>query len=231
MWWISLSGALHNFNAYAVNQFMAAYLGRYHGMSLRQATTIAAFTLGAVGVVGLLGGGLVADWARRWRPNGRLLVGTLALFISTPCVYFALDRPAGAMVGFVVLMSVGWMLMYVYYVAVYPAIQDVIEPQLRGTAMALYFFAMYVIGGAFGTVVLGAVSDAMARRAMAAAGASAMTEAFKAAGLHSAFYIVPVVSLALTLVLFAASRTVEKDMARMQAWLRGQAAKAAASKN
>ncbi|MFN0087162.1 MAG: MFS transporter, partial [Blastocatellia bacterium] len=31
MWWIILSGALHNFNAYAVNAFLPAYLGRYHG--------------------------------------------------------------------------------------------------------------------------------------------------------------------------------------------------------
>lgn len=28
MWWIIISGALHNFNAYAVNAFMPAYLGR-----------------------------------------------------------------------------------------------------------------------------------------------------------------------------------------------------------
>lgn len=33
------------------------------------------------------------------------------------------------------------MLMCVYYWAVNAAIQDVIEPSLRGTAMALYFFA------------------------------------------------------------------------------------------
>src|SRR5262245_13679500 len=65
MWWIIISGALHNFNAYAVNAFMPAYLGRYHGLGLQKANTIAAFTLGAVGVVGLLGGGAAADWARR----------------------------------------------------------------------------------------------------------------------------------------------------------------------
>jgi MFS family permease len=220
MWWIALSGALHNFNAYAVNAFTPAYLMRYHGMDLRQANTVAAFTLGAVGVVGLLGGGLAADWARRWRPDGRMLLSTLALLVSTPCVYFALDRPAGAVAGFVALMAVGWMLIYVYYVTVYPAIQDVVEPQLRGTAMALYFFAMYLLGGAFGTSVLGMLSDFYARRAMTAAGAGAMNEAFRAAGLHDAFYVVPLVSLVLALVLFIGSRTVTKDMARMQALMR-----------
>ena len=36
-------------------------------------------------------------------------------------------------------MGAGWMLIYVYYVTVYSAVQDVVEPGLRGTAMALYF--------------------------------------------------------------------------------------------
>src|SRR5262249_47528828 len=114
------------------------------------------------------------------------------------------------------LMGSGWMLIYVYYVTVYPAIQDVVEPNLRATAMALYFFAMYVLGGSFGTSILGMLSDYYARRAMVAAGATAMAESFKAAGLHSAFYVVPLVSLVLSLVLFAGARGIAKDMERLQ---------------
>lgn len=216
MWWIALSGALHNFNAYAVNAFMPAYLGRYHGLNLQQANTTAAFTIGAVGVLGLLGGGLAADWARKWRPNGRLLLAALSLLISTPCIYLALNQAKGAITGFVALLGVGWMLIYVYYVTVYPAVQDVVEPSMRGTAMALYFFAMYVVGGAFGTSVLGMLSDHYAKTAMVAAGASAMTEAFKAEGLHNAFYVVPAVSLILAIVLFAGSRTVTRDMKNLR---------------
>ncbi len=216
MWWIALSGALHNFNAYAVNAFMPAYLGRYHQLSLQQSNTIAAFTLGAVGVVGLLGGGIMADWARKWRPDGRMLLGFIAMLVSTPFVYLALNQPKGAITGFIVLLAVGWMLIYVYYVTVYPAIQDVVEPGLRGTAMAVYFFAMYVLGGALGTSVLGMLSDYSARSAMQAAGATVMTEAFKAEGLHNAFFVVPIISFVLALVLFAGSRTIVKDMQKLR---------------
>jgi MFS family permease len=223
MWWIILSGALHNFNAYAVNAFLPAFLGRYHGMDVRQANTIAAFVLGAVGVVGLLGGGWAADRVSRWRPNGRLLLATAAMFASTPLIYLALNRPKGDLITFMILMGVGWMLIYVYYVTVYSAIQDVVEPSLRATAMALYFFAMYVLGGSFGTSILGALSDHYAQQAMSGAGASAMTEAFKAAGLHSAFYIVPLISVALSVVMYAASRTVAADMEKLQRWMRQSA--------
>lgn len=224
MWWIILSGALHNFNAYAVNAFMPAFLGRYHGLNLQQANTITAFVLGAVGVVGLLAGGLAADYVSRKRANGRMLLSAISLAVSTPCIYLALGQPKGSMLPFIVLMGVGWMLIYVYYVTVYPAIQDVVEPGLRGTAMALYFFAMYVLGGSFGTTILGRLSDYFATRAMTDAGATQL-EPFRAAGLHSAFYVVPLVSFLLTLVLLAGARTVARDMEKLQRWMRESSGK------
>jgi hypothetical protein len=70
---------------------------------------------------------------------------------------------------------------------------------------------MYVLGASFGPLGLGALSDHFAHQAMREAGAGAMTEAFKASGLHSALYIIPVLAALASLVLFAASRTVERD--------------------
>jgi predicted MFS family arabinose efflux permease len=219
MWWIILSGALHNFNAYAVNAFLPAFLGRYHGMDLRQANSIAAIVLGAVGVIGLLGGGWAADHWSKSKANARLLLASLSMLISTPLVYFALEQPQGSILTFMLLMGAGWMLIYVYYVTVYSAVQDVVEPGLRGTAMALYFFAMYLLGGSFGSSILGMLSDHYAHLAMIEAGATAMAEPFKAAGIHSALYVVPVVSFTLAIVLFLASRTVASDMARLRNWM------------
>jgi MFS family permease len=216
MWWVILSGALHNFNAYAVNAFLPAYLGRYHGLGVQRANTICAFTLGAVGVIGLLGGGAAADWARRKSPRGRMLLGASCMLVATPLAYLALRLPKGEIPTFMVLMGLGWMLFYVYYVTVYPTVQDVVEPTLRGTAMAIYFLAMYVLGGAFGTTILGILSDHYARRAMTEAGAQAMTEGFRAAGLHDAFFIVPVIATLLALVLFAGTRTVAADIEKLQ---------------
>ena len=36
LWWLILSGALHNFNMYALGSFLAPFLMRYHGVSLAQ---------------------------------------------------------------------------------------------------------------------------------------------------------------------------------------------------
>ncbi len=215
--WIVVSGALHNFNAYAVNAFLPAYLMRYHKLTLSQASVVAAFTIGAVGVVSLLVGGVAADWSRRQRPDGRLLLGAAAVMLATPLVFLALRQPSGAIATFVVCMGLGWMLFYIYYVTVYSTVHDVVPPRLRGTAMSLYFFWMYVLGGAFGSSILGMLSDRFARRAMTAANEQVISDATRAIGLHDAFFIVPVLSLLLSLVLFAASRTVAADMRQVDA--------------
>ncbi len=227
MWWIIAAGALHTFNMYAVNSFCTAFLSRYHGLNIRAANNVSAFALGAVGVVGLLWGGWLADRLHRVRANGRLLLASFSLLASAPCIYFSLGQPPGEVVGFMILMGLGSMLMYVYYATVYAAIQDVVEPSLRGTAMALYFFAMYVLGASLGPVGTGMLSDYFAMQLMHQAGATEL-EPFKAAGLRSAMHLIPWLNLALAAVLFAASRTVATDMEKMQRWLRGASEKPSA---
>src|SRR6185295_2451635 len=191
MWWIIASGALHNFNMYAINAFQTPFLQRFHELGLREANTVSAVVLGAVGVVGLLAGGWASDRLSARRADGRLLLASIAMFAAAPCVFLALAQPAGALVAFMIPMGIGIALTFVYYATVYAAIQDVIEPRLRGTAVALYFFAMYVLGASLGPVVTGMLSDAFARQAMEAAGSAVMSESFRASGLHDAMYAIP----------------------------------------
>ena len=148
-------------------------------MSLRQAGLIAMSVYGLSGIPGLLIGGALADSMMKRRKNGRLIVGMVAILISIPLLLLALRRPAHDIVGFALLASVGCMAMYVYYSSVYATIHDVIAPSLRGTAMALYFFAMYVLGASLGPLVTGMVSDHFTRQA-AAAGAKSL-EPFRGA--------------------------------------------------
>jgi predicted MFS family arabinose efflux permease len=212
MWWIILSGIFHNFNMYAINAFQTPFLQRFHEMGLKAASNVSAISLGAVGAIGLLAGGWFADKISARRRDGRLLLSACSMAIAAPSIYFALSQPKGAIGAFMLLMAIGTMTMFVYYATVYAAIQDVIEPRLRGTAVAIYFCAMYVLGASLGPLGMGMLSDHFAHQAMHDAGALAMTEAFKASGLHSALYAIPVLAVLASLVLFAASRCVEADI-------------------
>jgi MFS family permease len=212
LWWIVISGALHNFNVYAINAFQTPFLQRYHSLNLRDAALVSALVVGLVGAIGLLAGGWASDRLSRRRADGRLLLAAGTMMASVPCVFLALAQPPGSIGSFMIPMALGTALSFTYYATVYAAIQDVVEPRLRGSAVAIYFFAMYVMGASMGTYVTGKLSDLLARRAMSEAGAPAMTEAFRAVGLHDAMYVIPALAFCCALVLFAASRTVGADM-------------------
>jgi predicted MFS family arabinose efflux permease len=210
LWWLILSGAVHNFTLYAISSFLSPYLMRYHGTSLRDAGFVSMMVYGVGGGLGLVLGGAAADAAVRRRADGRLLVAAGAILGSAPLLFLALSRGRGDTLGFAVLAGASIVLMYVYYPAVYAAIQDVVGPALRGTAMALYFLAMYVLGASLGPVTTGLLSDRLTERAASAAGVIAMTpqalEPFRSAGLHAALRLLPLLSVLLTLVLLAAAR-------------------------
>jgi MFS family permease len=216
---IIITGALFNFNMYALATFLPAFLRRYHSLDLRQATFLTAVAFGLTGVPGLLLGGWAADRVSTVRANGRLLLCVASAFLTALCIYQALNLAPGSVIPFAWLLGTGCMVGYAYYSTVYATIQDLVPPSLRGTAMALYFLAMYLLGGSFGPVLTGKLSDYFARSAMAAAGAGALNEHFRAVGLHHAMYVVPLCSALLTVVLLLATRTVSKDMNALQVWM------------
>jgi MFS family permease len=245
MLWVIVSGALHNFNMYALGAFVAPFLVRFHHMSFFAAGWTAAVVYGFTGILGLSVGGALADRLYARRVDGRLIVGTASIVMCVPFMFLGLQRPGGDVAGFAILMGLGVGVMFAYYSTVYATIHDVVEPSLRGTAMALYFFAMYVLGASMGPVGTGLASDYFTFQKASAAGAVAplpflsimsaemrslvgeskgfklrALEPFRAEGLHTAMYIVPILASVLALVLFAASRTVKKDVGNLQAWMR-----------
>jgi hypothetical protein len=108
---------------------------------------------------------------------------------------------------------------------------------------------MYVLGASMGPVGTGLASDYFTFQKASAAGAVAplpfaeimaaelrslvgeskgfnlkALEPFRADGLHQAMYIVPILATLLAIVLFAASRTVKKDVAKLQEWMKSSQA-------
>ena len=224
MIWLIISGVFHTSTMYALGGFITPYLMRYHRLDIAQANFVAMVVYGLLGAPGLLLGGAIGDWAKKKRGDGALLVAMLAVLVSVPFFYFSIGAAAGEYVLFSILIGAGCALMYFYYAIVYSTIADVTEPAMRGTAMAVYFLAMYFFGASIGPLILGMVSDHFTKAPAIASGASEFTaetlEPFRGAGLHSAIYLVPVCSAVLTVVLFAASRTVKNDVEKLNDWMR-----------
>ncbi len=229
MRWIILSGALLNFNMYTLGSFLVSYLARVHNCELSNANYVATWVYGLSGVPGLLIGGWLGDRVARNRVDGRLLLGMAGVVLAVPLIFLALSLRSYGLLPFSLAMGLGCLVMYTYYSSVYASIQDVIEPSLRGTAMSLYFFAMYLLGGALGPVGSGALSDFFTKRAATAAGVSfrelSGTELqetllpYGGDGIHAAMHVVPILCAVLAVVLWAASRTVTRDAENLKRWM------------
>ena len=232
MWPIVASGALHNFNMYAIGSFLLPLMMRYHRMDIAEAGRYSMMIYGFSGIPGLIFGGVLADALTRRSQNARMILSGCMFFVAAPLTYIALESAPGHALAFAVPMGLGVAAMYVYYSTTYSTIQDLVEPSLRGMAMATYFCAMYLLGASLGPIVMGKLSDHFTLVAAQAAGVMETSrralEPFKGTGLHQAMYVVPVLNLLLTFCMFAAARTVPRDIAKLHAWMSRSSSVAAA---
>ena len=217
LWWIIASGALLNFNMYAIGTFLPAFLSRVHGLSLARSGI-------ATGVVYLIGGvsggsvaGFLGDSIVHRRQDGRLLCAAIFALMGVPFACIGILEPAGSLFVAIVFLALTYAVLTSYYGFVYSAIQDIVAPNQRGTTMAIYFLAMYMCGASFGPLLTGRLSDVLAHRAAALAGSLTVTETFRAMGLQQAMLVIPALSAALAFVLYAGSRTIVNDIERREA--------------
>lgn len=215
MWWLTLAGLCYNFATYANTSFMVPMLQRYFGLDLSQAAMSVGVIVGITGLFALPLGGWIADRLHVRIANGRLLFGGVSLLLTSLCTGIALAAGEIDVAVFVGLFAVGWVFAYNFYTCVYTALQDVVEPRLRATAMALFFAGLYLLGGGLGPVMVGGLSDYFAQQAMLAAGATELSEAFRAIGLHNALYLVPVAMGLTGVFLLIATRTFRQDAQKM----------------
>jgi predicted MFS family arabinose efflux permease len=217
LWWIIVSGALLNFNAYAFGTFLPAFLSRVHGVSLAKS----GIDTGIVYLIGGVTGGTIAgylgDFIVHRRKDGRLLCAAVLALVAIPFACVGILQPAGSLYLAMAFLAVTYASLTTYYGLVYSAIQDIVAPNQRASAMAIYFMAMYMCGASFGPLFTGKLSDVLAHRAAALAGSPSVTETFRAVGLQQAMLIIPVLCTALAFVLYMGSRTIIADMAKREA--------------
>jgi MFS family permease len=211
LWWIAASGAVANFVLYTFSTFLPAFLTRFHGLSVAQAGLWTGIGSGTAGILGCVAAGVLGDRIIGARPNGRLLLAAAAALGAAPLAWVAIRLPAGSAAGAIAFIMAAYGLLQMYYGLVYAAIQDIVPASMRGTAMAVYFMAMYLCGASFGPLITGGLSDHFAR---GAAGSGAVTEAARAIGLHQAMYVIPALSVALAALLWAGARAMLQPQPR-----------------
>ncbi|MCF8608921.1 MFS transporter [Gordonia sp. HY285] len=204
MRWLTISGIGVQIAAYGLVTFIVPLFQRYFELTLTQAALNAGITVGIAALLGLTISGLVSDRASRRSPSARILVGAAALLAAAPLAYLAFQFKPDQLLIFVGVLSVVSFLQYFFHTSALPAVADVNPPHLRASATAIFFGCFYLLGGAFGPVLLGFLSDLLA-----ASGHGIDATAY---GLTRSLAIVMPLALLLAAAgLFGAARTVNRD--------------------
>lgn len=216
LWWIIASGALLNFNMYAIHVFLPSFLIRVHGLSLANA----GISVGAIMAIGGLSGAMLAanlgDRVIRKLRNGRLILAAFFALLGAPAAYFGILQAKGEIWTAATFLALAYASCNSYYGLVYSSIQDIVAPKLRASTMSIYFLAMYLLGASMGPLLTGTLSDWRARVAADVAGSTIVNAQHRAVGLQEAMLVIPVLSLLLAAVLYGGSRTIIADMDKRQ---------------
>ena len=169
-------------------------------MNISEAT--AGLITGGIGLAAIIGaplGGFLADFWQKRNPRGRMYIPVVAYLI------------AGVVLVVVILTNfsaVGIALAVCYGIATamaMPAIaaisQDVVPVAHKGLSMGLAVFAQYMLGGAWGPYIVGAVSDKLGGGAE---------------GLGKAVMICGIFGIIAGVLFFVAARTYPQDMQKVK---------------
>lgn len=214
MWILTLANSLYLFMVSSLGTFMLVLLMRFHAVPLHKAGGLMMVMVGIAPVLGLLAGGAVADRLRKRRNDAAMLVAGITCLLVVPFQWLALEQPAGRVVTFVPLMACSLLVMFPLLSLVQTAIQEVVEPALRGTAIAINVLVANVVGG-LGSVVTGALSDRFALSAARAAAVpiagEASLEPFRADALRLALHLIPCIAALNGVILLLALRRARAD--------------------
>jgi MFS family permease len=128
---------------------------------------VAGLVMGIVTIFGIAGpllGGVLADRWQRKRPDGRMRLASLSIAIASVFALLVLlaavdinNRPL--MIFCAVMMPLHSISVGMAFPAVAATTQDVVPPKLRGLSWGVALVALFVLGGAWGPLLVGVVSD------------------------------------------------------------------------
>jgi MFS family permease len=166
---IVLAGMFLGFAGYAIGIWSTTFLVRSHGLSLRDAGTLMGLAGGTAAIIGALLSGWLTDRLARRDARWQLGVPALGTLLAVPFGLMFYMAPAGvnwSVAGIQVPQSMPVYLCFsvlsVWWAApAYAALTNIVRPDRRSTAMALYNLALTTVGGGLGPLSVGMLSDAL----------------------------------------------------------------------
>ena len=219
---VTIGATLSSIGGFGINFFTAAYFNREFGLSYAQAGLLAGMISGLPAAVSIAVGGILVDRLARRNPGWYALLPAVCAGLAAP-LFIASFAARGWTLAAVLLFATAFF-NYVYIPAAAAFTQNMMQPRMRATAAAITGTLFALLGQGLGPLILGGLSDAMARHAyhgdftVLCTGARAIAAPScgqaEARGLQTAMMIFPLIYLWSAFHLAWAARSVAADLSR-----------------
>lgn len=156
-WYLAAGCGLSAFAGYGNGNFAPSFLRRLHDLDAGTVGILLALFGGGGGLIGTLGGGILADRLgvqdRRWYLWAPAIAGGLALPFSIP--YLLIGNTTVA----IALMFIVTILVNTYLGPSIAISHELVPPSMRALTSALLFFVLNLIGLGLGPLTAGILSD------------------------------------------------------------------------
>jgi MFS family permease len=157
--WVSLGFAFLAFTGYGIGGWTPIFFMREHGVSKMEVGTVVGLTAAFAGLIGVTGGGYLADRFRASNTNGRLYIGFITATFPVPIALWMLWTES-VMVAYILNFPLS-VFASMWIGAGASTIQDLVLPRMRAVASAFYLLVLTFIGLALGPYMVGQLSDSL----------------------------------------------------------------------
>jgi MFS family permease len=219
---VVLGATVSTVAGYGLSFFMAAYLSRHFGLNYAQAGLRVGLISSVPAALSIMAGGFLSDWAGRRGAHWYALIPALGTTLCAP-LYVAAFRANTVDIA-TLFLAVSALCGYAYIPAVAAIVQNMMEPRMRASAVAITGLVYTLVGQGLGPLLVGALSDHFTRTSFAGdfnyvchadAGVVAVACGQAAAtGLQSALVLWALLYLWSGVHLAWGARTLGRDLAR-----------------
>ncbi len=156
---LALAAAFHSFGGYAFAIWGPTFFIRVHGMTTGRLGTWLGVILGVGGMVGAIGGGVLADRLGARDARRMLYVPAIATLVQIPCALASLWWPTP--IPALLFLFPSAIMSAIWFGPVYALTQALVSPTMRATASAVLVFVINLIGLGLGPLAVGALNDAL----------------------------------------------------------------------
>jgi len=201
-WRLILASMLFLTSQSAMRVWLPTFFLRVHGLTLSQMGASFGLIIGLSSMLSMAISALLSDWLAKRGESWRIRFIAVALLLGIPFIAFA---------TLVNRLWLVWTLIIIFQLlwgGVPPVVSaagvGVVQPRARALWVSLYYFAGVGLGGFFGPLLVGFMSDQLTSR-------------FGALGLRYSLLAVPALLLPAALLYFWSSLTADRDAQRISA--------------